>query len=135
LHVRIESSPSISDNILGDFLIPFNPLDHHDVLSNRQDAQALHFIDSTDSLFRKGGTVMSVYKFVELVGTSPKSWEDAAQNVVMTAGKSLEELRIAEVVKQDLVVTKGTTIFRIRLNVSFKYLREDEEATVGWAVS
>lgn len=78
---------------------------------------------------------MSVYKFVELVGTSPKSWEDAAQNVVATAGKSLDELRIAEVVKQDLVVTKGTTIFRIRLNVSFKYLREDDEATVGWGVS
>jgi hypothetical protein len=78
---------------------------------------------------------MSVYKFVELVGTSQNSWEEAAQNVVTMAEKSLEELRIAEVVKQDLVVTKGKVIFRVRLNVSFKYLHEDEGATVAWGIS
>jgi dodecin len=78
---------------------------------------------------------MSVYKFVELVGTSPKSWEDAAMNVVAEAEHSLEQLRIAEVVKQDLVVAKGQVIFRIRLNVSFKYIREMEEAVVPWAIS
>jgi flavin-binding protein dodecin len=78
---------------------------------------------------------MSVYKFVELVGTSPKSWEEAALSVVAEAEHSLEELRIAEVVKQDLVVSKGRVIFRIRLNVSFKYIREMEEAAVPWGVS
>ena len=69
---------------------------------------------------------MSIYKFVELVGTSPTSWEDAARNVVAEAGRSLEELRIAEVVKQDLVVAKGKTTFRVRMNLSFKYLTESE---------
>ena len=69
---------------------------------------------------------MSVYKFVELVGTSPTSWEDAARNVVAEAGRSLDELRIAEVVKQDLVVAKGKTTFRVRMNLSFKYLTESE---------
>ena len=78
---------------------------------------------------------MSVYKFVELVGTSPKSWEDAAMNVVAEAEHSLEQLRIAEVVKQDLVITEGKPIFRIRLNVSFKYIHEEGDANVGWDVS
>jgi dodecin len=78
----------------------------------------------------KGGDVMSVYKFVELVGTSPTSWEDAARNVVAEAGRSLGELRIAEVVRQDLVVAKGKTTFRVRINLSFKVLREDEEVIV-----
>ena len=78
---------------------------------------------------------MSVYKFVELVGTSPKSWEDAAMNVVAEAEHSLEQLRIAEVVKQDLVVAKGQVVFRIRLNVSFKYMRDMEEAAVPWGIS
>jgi flavin-binding protein dodecin len=77
---------------------------------------------------KKGGDVMSVYKFVELVGTSPTSWEDAARNVVAQAARSLEEMRIAEVVRQDLVIAKGKTIFRVRVNLSFKYRREEEEA-------
>ena len=73
---------------------------------------------------------MSVYKFVELVGTSPTSWEDAARSVVAEAARSLGEMRIAEVVKQDLVVAKGKTTFRVRVNLSFKVLREDEEVVV-----
>lgn len=65
---------------------------------------------------------MTVYKIVEIVGTSPKSWEDAARHALATASKSLEELRIAEVVKQDVTVEKGKiTSFRVRLNLSFKY--------------
>ena len=73
---------------------------------------------------------MSVYKFVELVGTSPTSWEDAARNVVAEAGRSLGELRIAEVVRQDLVIEKGRTTFRVRINLSFKVLREEGEDIV-----
>jgi flavin-binding protein dodecin len=73
-------------------------------------------------LNKKGGTAMSVYKIVEIVGTSPKSWEDATQKALATAAKSLEELRVAEVVRQDVTVEKGKiTAFRIRLNLSFKY--------------
>ena len=65
---------------------------------------------------------MSVYKIVEIIGTSPTSWEDAAQKALATASKSLEELRIAEVVKQDVTIDKGKiTSYRVRLNLSFKF--------------
>jgi hypothetical protein len=65
---------------------------------------------------------MSVYKIIEIIGTSPKSWEDAAQTALKTSSKSLEDLRIAEVVKQDVTVDNGKiTSFRVRLNISFKY--------------
>lgn len=77
---------------------------------------------------------MSVYKVVELVGTSAKSWEDAALKVVETAEKSIDDLRIVEVVKQDIVVAKGRTIFRVRVNVSFKYLSE-ADSDIDWSVS
>ena len=76
---------------------------------------------------------MSVYKFVELVGTSPTSWEDAAQSVVAEAGRSLDALRIAEIVKQDLVVAKGKPIFRVRVHLSFKYRPEDEDVSLSEA--
>ena len=65
---------------------------------------------------------MTVYKIVEIVGTSPKSWEDAARSALATASKSLEDLRVAEVVRQDVTVENGkVTSFRVRLNLSFKY--------------
>lgn len=68
---------------------------------------------------------MSVYKIVEIVGTSPASWEDAAKEALVTASKTLEDLRVAEVVKQDVTVENGkVTSFRVRLNLSFKY-RDD----------
>ena len=64
----------------------------------------------------------SVYKIVELVGTSEKSWEDAAQNAVETASKSLRELRIAEIIKLDMKVEKGKVVaYRARVSLSFKY--------------
>jgi len=64
----------------------------------------------------------SVYKIIEIVGTSDKSWEEAAKNAVETASQSLRELRIAEVTKLDLKIEKGkVTAYRARVNVSFKY--------------
>ncbi len=64
----------------------------------------------------------SVYRVTELIGVSSKSWEDAAQNAVETAARTLEDLRIAEVVKLDMTIEKGkVTGYRARLNVSFKY--------------
>jgi len=67
----------------------------------------------------------SVYKIIEIVGTSPKSWEDAAKLAVETAAKSLEDLRVAEVVKQDVTMENGkVTAYRVRLNISFKYHAE-----------
>jgi hypothetical protein len=64
----------------------------------------------------------SVYKIIEIVGTSKNSWEDATKNAIETASKSLEDLRVAEVVKMDVAVENGkVSAFRIRLNLSFKY--------------
>jgi dodecin len=64
----------------------------------------------------------SVYKVVELVGTSTKSWEDAAKNAVETAGGSLRDLRVAEIVKLDMTVDNGkVSAYRARVDVSFKY--------------
>ena len=64
----------------------------------------------------------SVYKIIELVGTSKKSWENAAANAVETTGKSLKDLRIAEVTKMDMVIEKGKVVaYRTRIAVSFKY--------------
>ena len=67
----------------------------------------------------------SVYKIIEIVGTSDKSWEDASKVALETAGKSLEDLRVAEVVKQDVTVENGKiSQYRVRLNISFKYHSE-----------
>jgi flavin-binding protein dodecin len=64
----------------------------------------------------------SVYKVVELVGSSEKSWEDAAKAAVETAGKSLKNLRIAEIDKLDMKVDNGKIqAFRARVKLSFKY--------------
>lgn len=64
----------------------------------------------------------SVYKVIELVGTSDKSWEDAAQSAVETAGKNLKNLRIAEINKLDLKLEDGkVTGYRARVSLSFKY--------------
>ena len=63
----------------------------------------------------------SVYKLIELVGTSEKSWEDAAKNAVEHASKSLRDLRVAEVVKLDMTVDDGkVTAYRARVLISFK---------------
>ncbi len=67
----------------------------------------------------------SIYKIIELVGTSKKSWEDAAKNAVESAGKSLKDLRIAEVVKLDMQIRKGkVSAYRARVAVSFKYVQK-----------
>ena len=67
----------------------------------------------------------SVYKIVELVGSSSKSWEDAARNAVETAAKSLQDIRIAEVTDLDMKVEKGKiTAYRAKVKLSFKYHKE-----------
>lgn len=64
----------------------------------------------------------SVYKIVELVGTSDKSWDEAAANAVAKAGKTLRDLRVAEVTKLDMTIEDGKVKqFRSRLTLSFKY--------------
>jgi flavin-binding protein dodecin len=72
----------------------------------------------------KKGSGDSVYKVVELIGTSTKSWEDAAKNAVETAARTLRDLRIAEIVKLDMNIEKGEVqAYRARVLVSFKYGR------------
>lgn len=64
----------------------------------------------------------SVYRVSEIVGTSSESWERAASNAVETAAKSVRDLRIAEVLRQDVVIENGgVTMYRVRLAISFKY--------------
>ena len=68
----------------------------------------------------------SVYKVIELVGTSSKSWEDAARVAIERAAQTLRDLRIAEVVQQDLVVTDGKVeAYRTKMKLSFKYEGHD----------
>jgi flavin-binding protein dodecin len=68
----------------------------------------------------------SIYKIIEVVGTSKSSWEDAAKNAVETAGKSLEDLRVAEIIKLDMTIDKGkVTAYRSRVNISFKFRAGD----------
>jgi len=67
----------------------------------------------------------SVYKVIELVGTSTESWEKAATAAVATAAKSLKDLRIAEVVELDMVLEDGNvSAYRAKVKVSFKYQAE-----------
>ena len=65
----------------------------------------------------------STYKIIELVGSSPNSWEEGAKNAVEKASQTLKDLRIAEVTKLDLKIEGGKVVsYRSRIKVSFKYL-------------
>jgi dodecin len=73
---------------------------------------------------RRGGRRMSdsVYRVTDVIGTSSESWEAAARNAVATAAGTVRDLRIAEVVRQDVTIENGAvTGFRVRLSLSFKY--------------
>jgi flavin-binding protein dodecin len=68
---------------------------------------------------------MSVYKVIEVIGTSSSSWEEAAAEAVRTAGQTIRDLRVAEVIKQDIHVDDGGAItYRTKLQLSFKYEHE-----------
>lgn len=65
----------------------------------------------------------SVYKVIELIGTSEKSWEEAAKNAVQQAAKTLKELRVAEVSELDMKLENGRVVcYRAKVKVSFKYV-------------
>ena len=71
---------------------------------------------------KQGKSTDSVYKVTEVIGTSTKTWEDAAKNAVETASETLRDLRIAEVVKLDVKIEDGKVLeYRTRLQLSFKY--------------
>ena len=78
--------------------------------------------DGTSAPRERGVMTESVYKIVELVGTSPDSWEKAAAAAVLKASQTLRDLRVAEVVELDLVIDDGAvTAYRAKIKVSFKY--------------
>jgi flavin-binding protein dodecin len=65
---------------------------------------------------------LSVYRVTEVIGTSTESWEAAARSAVETAAATVRELRVAEVVRQDVTIENGSvTSYRVRLGISFKY--------------
>ncbi len=67
-----------------------------------------------------------VYRVTEVIGTSSESWEAAARNAVETAGKTVRDLRIAEVIRQDVTIENGgVSSYRVRLGISFKYDSND----------
>ena len=64
----------------------------------------------------------SVYRVTEVIGVSSESWEAAARSAVETAGKTVRDLRVAEVLRQDVTIENGSLVnFRVRLGISFKY--------------
>ena len=69
---------------------------------------------------------MSVYRVTEIIGSSPTSWEDAAREAIAAASHTLRDLRVAEIVGQDLTLdeTGGVKAFRMRIRLSFKYEQE-----------
>ncbi len=68
----------------------------------------------------------SIYKIIEIVGTSKTSWEEAAKTAVETAAKTLEDLRVAEVIKLDVTIDENkVTAYRARIALSFKYHGEE----------
>ncbi len=68
----------------------------------------------------------SVYRVTEVIGVSSESWETAARNAVETAAKTVRDLRVAEVVRQDVTIENGSLVnYRVRLGISFKYAGGD----------
>jgi dodecin len=64
----------------------------------------------------------SIYKVIEVIGTSPDSWEKAAASAVQRASKTLRDLRIAEIVELDMQINEGAVVqYRARVKLSFKY--------------
>jgi len=74
---------------------------------------------------KKGSKGNAVYKVIEIVGTSSVSWADAGANAVKTASRTIRDLRVAEVEQLDMKIDGGKILYRVRLNVSFKFHGED----------
>jgi flavin-binding protein dodecin len=69
---------------------------------------------------------VSVYKVIDIIGTSSTSWEDAATEAIRTAGQTIRDIRVAEVVEQDIHLDEsGTITYRTKLQISFKYESAD----------
>ena len=100
--------------------------DHFDRLLNRNIKELAAGVDDATFILELANGIKNkkqeIDKIIEVVGTSKKSWEDAARNAVEAAGKTVKDLRVAEIVRLDMTVDEGKVInFRARVNLSFKY--------------
>ena len=75
---------------------------------------------------KKSSRENAVYKVIEIVGTSSQSWADAAKNACNTAGKTVRDLRVAEVDKLDVKIDNGKLTYRAKLKLSFKVHGDDD---------
>jgi flavin-binding protein dodecin len=95
------------------------------VIEARQTAGLVRFMRESGHIrpTRRGAQMAdSVYRVTEVIGVSSESWEAAARNAVETAAKTVRDLRIAEVVREDVTIENGSvSSFRVRLAISFKY--------------
>src|SRR5512145_1187682 len=93
------------------------------VICHKQSSGCLGNVWITSThLTERSGRMSSIYKVIEIIGGSDKSWEDAAKKAVETAAKSLKDIRVAEVKELDMRVDKNKVVeYRAKLRVSFKY--------------
>jgi dodecin len=90
--------------------------------AGRVDGTAVRNHSIEETAMVQAAAAEGVYRVIDVIGSSDTSWEDAAKNAVETAGKSLRDLRIAEVTKLDVKIEDGKVLaFRTRLQLSFKY--------------
>jgi len=92
----------------------------YDGASRGQNSAQINFPEAT--MAKKSKNDNPVYKIVEVVGSSPVSWEDAASSAIASAAKTLRDLRVAEVTKLDMKIENGKVVaYRARVSMSFKY--------------
>jgi hypothetical protein len=92
------------------------------MIARSRGQQLAHDRHPGGTMAKQAAAVDTVYKVVEVIGTSTQSWEDAARKAVETASQTLRDLRIAEVVKMDMKVEDGKVLaYRTRVLLSFKY--------------
>jgi dodecin len=85
-------------------------------------ASAVVRVQSGEPVMAKKAASEGVYRVIDVIGTSTTSWEDAAKHAVTTAGKSLRDLRVAEITKLDMKIEGGKVVaYRARVQLSFKY--------------
>ena len=98
------------------------PLDRVPWLPSARECEIITAPNRTDRHIQLRRTSMSVYRVIDVIGTSTTSWEEAAADAIRTAGTSVRDIRVAEIVKQDIHVGDGgELIYRTRIQLSFRY--------------
>jgi flavin-binding protein dodecin len=101
------------------------PLDPCGGCPRARECEIITVPDPADRHNPRRKATMSVYRVIDVVGTSTTSWEEAAADAIKTAGQSVRDLRVAEVIKQDIHVGDGgELVYRTKIQLSFKYEHE-----------